>query len=291
VLLVLLVLGVGGYFGYQWYQKEYVARQTNLTDADAMRIVKGVAADVKKYQLDANAPALASLFDEKNLEFFKMKKATRAAVEAEIARNAKPIVRTDQYDIEVRRARMLDDSTIESEWIITYQRMKSDSTLLRGTTSNITKLRLVGGEWLITSQRENWTKRNNVAPPKPIDTVAPPDTPHVIDSPNDSQAPDREAKLSTVRMFLSMVASGDANQAWDLYASAPFRESSDRARFTGDFAGKGFELQDVSADGDVVVAKLAREEADGTEHVYRIYCTVVDEGGTPKVNSVRVNSR
>jgi hypothetical protein len=41
----------------------------------------------------------------------------------------------------------------------------------------------------------------------------------------------------------------------------------------------------------MVVARLARTEADGTEHIYRMYCTVVDEGGSPKVNSVRVNSR
>jgi serine/threonine protein kinase len=291
VLLILLVLGVGGYFGYQWYQKQYLTSGGQLTDSDALRISKGVAADVKKYQLDANAPALATLFTEKDIEFFKMKRATREAVRAEIVRNGSRIVRTDRYDIEVRRARMLDDSTIESEWIILYQRMRDDSTLLRGSTSNITKLRLIDGQWLIASQRENWTKRDNVAPPKRVDTVVAVDTPHVVDIPNDNQGgPDREAKLSTVRMFMSMVTGGDAGQAWDLYATTSLRES-EQTRFNSEFAGKGYELRDVTMDGDAIVARLARNESDGTEHIIRIYSTVVDEGGSPKLNSLRVNSR
>jgi hypothetical protein len=290
ILLLLVVLGVGGYFGYQWYQNQHATVQAHRTDADAMRISKGVAADVKKYQVDANAPALASLFDAKGLEFFKMKNATREAVAADIARGASHIVRTDQYDIDVRRARMLDDSTVETEWIITYQRTKDDGTLLRGSTSNIVKLKLVDDQWLITSERENWTKRNNVAPPKAADTAAS-DTPQVVDIPQNQGVPDKETQVATVRMFMSMVTGGDANEAWDIYASTPLKASDERTRFNSEFAGKGAELQDVSAEGDVIVAKVARNEGDGTQHIYRIYCTVLEEGGSPRVSSVRVNSR
>jgi hypothetical protein len=292
ILLAMVVLGVGGYFGYQWYQQRYLTPPARLTDADAMRISKQVAGDVKRYELDANAPAIASLFDAKNLEFFKLKNSTRAAVGAEIARGMAHVTRTDQYDIDVRRARMLNDSTIESEWVITYQRTKDDGTLLRGSTSNILKLHLIDGQWLITSQRENWTKRNNVAPPKNTDTSAASDTPHVVDIPNENpHVPDAQSKISTVRMFMSMITGGDANQAWDLYTAQALKESDYRTRFNSEFAGKGFDLLDVTADGDAIVAKIERSEADGTKHTYRMYCTVIDEDGSPKVSSVHVNSR
>ncbi|MEP7219196.1 MAG: protein kinase, partial [Bacteroidota bacterium] len=189
ILLALVVLCVGGYFGYQEYLKRSTGPVTHLNDADAMRISRSVAADTKQYQMSGNAGALASLFDEKNVEFFKLKRATRDQIRTDIAKLTSTIASTEQFDINVKRARALDDSTIESEWVIAYQRTKNDGSILRGSTSNLTRLHFTDGQWLITSQRENWTQRNNVPPPpKPkadsiaaIDSVKHPQTPSADD--------------------------------------------------------------------------------------------------------------
>ncbi len=293
VLLVLLVLGVGGYFGYQWYQNQQGATPGTagtLSDADAMRIAETVAAETRKYQIAANAPALAALFAPSGVEFFKLKRATRAAIQKDLTSFLGRIVRTDKFDVDVRRATPLNDSTVEAEWIIEYERMRDDGTLLRGSTSNITRLRQSSGEWLIISQTERWTDRDNVAPQKP-------DTPSVVDTvpleDNSAENPRVPQNAATARetahSFISMILAGDADQAWNLYATQALRESSDRGRFTGDFSGKGFELIDIVPEGDVIVARIARSDG-GIQSIYRIYFRIADEGGA-KISSIRINSR
>lgn len=290
ILLVLLILGVGGYFGYEWYQNQRMALEPGerLTDAAAMQITKQVAAETRKYQLAGNPSALASLYAPSGVEFFNLKRATRSAIQKDLTSFHDRLVRTDKFEIEVRRATAVNDSTIDSEWIIEYERLRNDGTLLRGSTSNLTRLRQIGGEWLITSQKEKWTERDNVAPPKP-------DTPRVVDTivleddPPASTPQNSATARETAYNFISMILGGDADQAWNLYATKSLQESGDRQRFTGDFSGKGFEILDVAPEGDAIVARLARTDA-GIQSIYRIYLRMADEGGQ-KVSSIRINSR
>ncbi len=287
-VLLALLLGVGGYFGWQWYRNTY-GRQP-LTDVEALSVSKSVAGDVKKYTVDGNAPALASLYDSTNVEFFKYRSTNRRVILDDLTKFAARIVRTEQYDIEVKRARALNDSTIETEWVITYQRMRNDSTLLRGTTSNITTLRRVDGQWLIGGQREKWTKRDNVAAPKPtVDSTKAEDSLTVENiKPN---ALDEGTKMSTYRLFVSMLLAGDADQAWNTYATGALRESGDRTRITSELAGNGYELTDVVMEGGSVAAKVVRTDADGTQHVVWLTGTVADDAGTPRVATLRMGTR
>jgi hypothetical protein len=289
VLLLLVVLGVGGYFGYQAYLRSQMPTGPHLTDADALRIAKQVAADSKDYQMTGNAAALATLYAPKDVEFYK-KKWTRDDIKGDISKFIATLVRTDQFDINVKKARAVNDSTIESEWVITYQRLKNDGTLLRGSTSNFMRLRLIDGDWLITTERANWTQRNNVAPPKqqPVDTVAaeaPDSTPSEPRTPPPASNEDRYA---AARGFITGMISGDAQGAWDRYTSSSLRGADERSRFIADFSGRGFTLVDLSSQGDDVVVRLAREEGKGIQNIVRISLRMVDEDG-PKIAGIRVN--
>ncbi|HVZ41939.1 MAG TPA: protein kinase [Candidatus Kapabacteria bacterium] len=290
VLLLLVALSVGGYYGWRWYRSTQMPHVA-LTDADAMRISRNVASDVKKYTIDGNAPALASLYDSTGVDFFKDHNVSRKAVQDDLSKFVSRIVRSDQYDIEIRRARAVNDSTVETEWVITYQRMRNDSTLLRGSTSNILKLvRASDGQWLIGGQREVWTKRDNVTPSRPVADSASADSLHVYDLQRTKPA-DRETQISTFRMFLSMTTSGDASQAWDTYVGGKLHESPDRTRFATEFASQGWELQDVTVEGDAVVAHLTRSELNGPNKTATITGSVADVGGQPKVMGLRTSVR
>lgn len=292
VLLVLLVLAVGGYFGYEWYQRQRTpATESALTDAEAMRISRQIASETRRYQTGGNPAALAALYAPSGVRFFNMKQATRAAIQKDITAFQGRLVRTDKFEIEVRRASAVNDSTIETEWIIEYERLRDDGTLLRGSTSNITRLELIGGEWLITSQTEKWTDRDNVPPP-PADTSAvadtvPEETPQVEDLPD---VPRNTASAQeTVYNFTSLVLAGQADEAWRRYTTQALQESSDRKRFTSDFSGRGFEILEVAPDGDAVMARIARNDG-GIQAIYRIYFRLAEENGA-KISSIRINSR
>jgi len=170
VLLIVVVLGAGGYFGLQWYQQRQAEQNAvpavKLADADAMRIAQGVARDIKRFQFEANAGALASLYAEDSVQFYAKKGMTRRAMQTEISKLTDRLLSTSRFDVEIRSARALNDSTIQSEWIISYERLRNDSTILRGSTSIMLTLRRFGTDWLIVKEAEKWSKKNNVPPPK-----------------------------------------------------------------------------------------------------------------------------
>lgn len=170
IVLAAIVLGVGGYFGMQWYQQQQglPGGEVGLSATGAFELSRKIALDYQMFSRSNNSSALASLYAERDVEYFRMKRATRAAIERDMSDFYERITETPVFELEVKNAQAANDSTITTEWWITYERLREDKTLLRGQTSNLLTIQRRGGEWLIVRQTQKWIKRDDVAPP--IDT-------------------------------------------------------------------------------------------------------------------------
>jgi serine/threonine protein kinase len=285
IVLVLMLLSVGGYFGYQWYQKSQLMQTGQLNNDAALAVSQQIARDYAGYSRDHNPWALATMYAERDVEYLRLKKATRKAILDDAEKFYAKLTRTDQFDVEVKRARALNDSTIDTEWIITYQRMSEDGTLLRGTTSNQMQLERIDDTWLITHQRQNWIKRNNVAPP--------PDTPMVVDVPADTAAeqpqPSTQSQREIVGNFVAMIDGGHADVAWDRFVSSKLRTSEDRGRFLELFADQSIKLLSVEADGDRTIATVEQKKTDGSTAQYRMVFAFIDQNG-PKIDALDITT-
>ncbi len=297
VLLALVVLSVGGYFGWPLL-KDYMARQREgaggkLNDSLASVIVKRVSGDFKRFQVDGNPEAVGSLYAETDVEYFN-KKYKRKSITDALVKFQKSIVRTEQFDIEIRNPRAAGDSTITSEWIVTYQRMRDDSTMLRGSTSNLVTLELIGGDWLITSQTEKWSKRDNVKVPKPVDTVAAVDTaqppePVVVDIDPPKPVND-DTRRKTVETLLAKVENGSGASALASLVD-PSTPAAEREKFLNALSNGTWKLIGTSVDGEHVTASMDLVTAPSAPPIrYRLVFTVVNDNG-PKVKSVTVKQQ
>lgn len=170
IVLAAIVLGVGGYFGMQWYQQQQglPGGEVGLSATGAFELSRKIALDYQMFSRSNNSSALASLYAERDVEYFRMKRATRTAIERDMSDFYERITETPVFELEVKNAQAANDSTITTEWWITYERLREDKTLLRGQTSNLLTIQRRGGEWLIVRQTQKWIKRDDVAPP--IDT-------------------------------------------------------------------------------------------------------------------------
>lgn len=173
ITLILLAIGVGGYYGYQEYLKSRAdAPKVTLTNAAALQIAQRMAEDVKDY--GETAPqAFASLFAERDVEYVGSVNQTRKDIETKRRKFLATISRTDTMELSVKDARAVNDSTIESEMIMRYVRTKPDGSILRGRASNFVTLRNYNGRWLIQRYRRNWDNPEKVVVAKP-DTSAHP---------------------------------------------------------------------------------------------------------------------
>lgn len=178
IVLLTILIAAGGYYGYRWYRTTMEA-SAPLTDLRATEIVGHIAEDYREFAIRQIPSALASLYGESGVEYFRLKKATRQAIEEDGQKFYDRIVQTDTFTVDVKSVRVLNDSTIQSEWWISYDRLKDDGTRLRGMTSNLLTFRSFGGEWQISRQVQKWINRQNVPPPV-VDTlpVAPDTLPH-----------------------------------------------------------------------------------------------------------------
>jgi hypothetical protein len=180
IALVLLLLAVGGYFGYQYYDRNIRLQAGGQLDQSEVRQVSEmIAEDYRLHSMDHNPGGLASLFAASGNSYFG-KSFSRRDIERDAAKFYDQIEITSVYNVVVDTARAVDDSTITTDWLITYERTKKDGSILRGQTMDRLRLELIDGEWLITRQATRWAKRKNEPAPDPVDE------PEVIDLPNDT---------------------------------------------------------------------------------------------------------
>lgn len=294
IVLIVVVVAVGGYFAWPSIQRalndDTPVPGTKLNDSLAALISRKVASDVQRFTLDGNPPALASLYADSGVRFFNLKNTNRKGIAADLAAFQKRIVTTDRFEIEIRRARAVSDSIVETEWIISYQRLRDDSLILKGTTSNILKIEIIDGEWLITSQVEKWTKRENqrLQPETPPDTTAPADSatePMVVDIDQPKILTD-EIKRRVVETTMKGLESGSGGTAIAA-ALAPATSGALREDLLNDLSSGQWRLIGTSNDADRVVAVADVTTAAGDTKRYRFSFTIVDDGG-PRIKSVEV---
>ncbi|MCC7437224.1 MAG: serine/threonine protein kinase [Armatimonadetes bacterium] len=193
IILAAIVLGVGGYFGMQWYQQQQGLpgdAGVGLSATGAFELSRKIALDYQMFSRSNNSSALASLYAERDVEYFRLKRTTRTAIERDMDDFYQRITETPVFELDVKNAQATNDSTITTEWWITYERLREDKTILRGQTSNLLTIQRRGGEWLIVRQSQKWIKRDDVAPPidtpvvKDIIPPPPPDTASVQPPPS-----------------------------------------------------------------------------------------------------------
>lgn len=297
ILLVAVFVAVGSYLAWPALQRLAGGGTpppgSRLNDTLAMVISKEVASEVQRFTIDGNPAALATLYGDKGVRFFNMKSATRKGIAADLVTFQKRIVTTTRFDIEVRRAHAVTDSLVETEWIISYERIRNDSTILRGTTSNLLKLQLIDDEWLIVSQTEKWTKRENVKMPvtASIDSSARSDTtpePMVTDIEPNNTVTD-EVKRGVVESTMKGLERGHgATQiASALSATTP---PSVRETLVNDLSAGTWRLVSTGPDGDRWAAVADVVAIGGSTRRYRLIFTIVDDGG-PRITAVEARER
>lgn len=294
VVLIVVLIGIGGFFAWpsikQMLNDDTPVPGTKLNDSLAALISRKVASDVQRFTLDGNAPALASLYADSGVRFFNLKNTNRKGIAADLASFQKRIVTTDRFEIEIRRARAVSDSIVETEWIISYQRLRDDSLILKGTTSNILKIEIIDGEWLITSQMEKWTKRENekLRPTPATDSSVHADTttePMVVDI-DQPKALTEEIKRKVVEATIRGLENGSGGTAISS-ALSPSTSGALREDLLNELSSGQWKLIGTSTDADRVLAIAEVTTSAGETKRYRFSFTIVDDGG-PRIKSVEV---
>ncbi|MBC8145688.1 MAG: serine/threonine protein kinase, partial [bacterium] len=182
ITLSLLAIAAIGYGGYQLYQDKYGTQSSGTLDAPtATAIVSEIASDYRTYSLDHNASALASLFAPNGNTYFSMRNVRRSSIEKDAQKFFASISATTIYDVAVDSVWAPNDSTINSNWLFTYERVKEDGAILRGQTLDRVRISRIDGEWFITRQTAVWVKRKN-EPAPPLEEPEVIDIPEPIDS-------------------------------------------------------------------------------------------------------------
>ncbi|MGE3800178.1 MAG: serine/threonine protein kinase [Candidatus Kapaibacterium sp.] len=260
VTLVLLVLSVGGYFGYQWYEQNQQNAQP-LTKERAIEVSKELAADYKRFSYDGNVPALTTLYATEGVSFFRLRNVGREAIDGDYQKFFEKIVRTDRLEVEVNKVDVADDSTFTTQWIITYERLKDDGTILKGEAIHDLTIRRYDDDWLIIREKQRAIRRNDVKPP-PVDTTKV-DTAATEENPDEPveetpALPSSSDMRSAVEGMLVLINSEKSGQAWSQYASEELKGKS--GGFPAALAEGSVSLRKFSVNGATATVTLAKSD-------------------------------
>lgn len=260
ISVILLVLAAGGYFGTMWYQQiqqEEMAKP--LTKERAMEAAQDIARDYKRFSFDGNISALATLYATEGVEYFRMRSVGREEIRADAEKFFARIERTDRFDVEVNRVSVVNDSTFTTRWIIGYERLKDDGSVLRGEAVHEFTIKRFGNEWLIVREKQKSIRRNDQAPPPPdtlaVDTtIAQPEEPVEVVP----VYPDEAEMRNAVKSVVLLANNGQAGQAWAQYASSTLK--SKMGGFPDVISEGSLSLRTVSVDGPTATAIVAKSQ-------------------------------
>lgn len=173
IVIALFVLSLGAYAAYRYYEDRNATAvvEPGLNEELARPIVQDVLNDYVEYARDQNPGALALLYAEKDVRYYKWAKATRKMIESDSRKFYERIASTNAYDATIDRIDVVNDSTIDTRWEVAYDRLLEDGKPLRGKTGIQVRLRFIDGEWLITRETTLWTKADKVEEIQPVDTL------------------------------------------------------------------------------------------------------------------------
>lgn len=257
IALVLLVLAGGGYFGVQWYQnRQREERMKPLTEERAMEISQNIARDYKRFSFDGNVPALVTLYGTEKVDYFRLLNVDRNAIRDDAEKFFARIERTERLDVEVNRVSVTNDSTFTTRWIITYERLKDDGTILRGEAVHDLTIRRFDDDWLIVVERQRSIRRNDQAAPPPTDTAAVDTVAVEPDAPPSEQktVPSEGEIKSAVQSIILLANNGQAAQAWNQYASPELKAKM--GGLPGAIPEGSLSLRSVAVNGETAVATV-----------------------------------
>lgn len=288
ITIVILLLAAGGYFGYQWYQNQRQERMKPLTQEMAMEISQELARDYKRFSFDGNVPALVTLYAMEDVDYFRLLNVGRDEIREDAEKFFARIERTERLDVEVSRVAVTNDSTFTTRWVITYERVKDDGTILRGEAVHDLTVSRFDDDWLIVKERQRSIRRNDQAAPPPVDTAAvdtgaaEPETPPQNEQPS---APSESEMRSAVQSIILLANNGQAAQAWNQYASSELKGKM--GGFPGTIPEGSISLRSVSVDGSNAVATVVRSSGFAQKEM-TIRFTFAAEDGL-KMTSVSVS--
>ena len=257
--LVLLLLAAGGYFGYTWYDQYQGEKQKEpLTKERAFEISRELAGDYKRFAYDGNVPALTTLYATEGVSYFRFRNVGRELIGKDYANYFARIERTDRLEVTVNRVDVKDDSTLTTQWVLAYERLKDDGTILRGEAVHDLTIRRFGGDWLILREKQQAIRRDNQAPPPPDTTVV--DTTEVEEEPvveeDEPKLPSNREIRDAIDAILVLINNEKSDQAWRQYASDELKEISNG--FPAELAEGSLSIRNVTVSRGEATAILVK---------------------------------
>ena len=252
-----------------------------LTDAEALGIARGVASDFERYSFDGNVNGLTSLYAERDVDFYRLKKTGQREIADDYNRFFAQIVETRRLDVEVRSATPLTDTSLLSRWRVHYEREKEDGTILRGLSVVDVTIAWVGDRWAIIAEKQIEIVRNDEKPLPPpdlsdLDSAILPDIDldQELSDAVDAEIPEPKVTAaemkSAVGSIVGMINNGEANAAWSRYASNELKGRV--GGFPAQLSVGTLTVQAVTTEGETAIATLSQENESVVEE-YRLRLT------------------
>ncbi len=275
IALFLLLAAAGGYAAWQITDGfGNNAPSGTLTDAEALGIAQGLAAEFERHSFEGDVANLTALYAERGVDFYRLKGVGQREIGDDYRNFFERIVSTSRLEVEVQSATPINDTSLVSRWAVTYEREKDDGMILRGLSIVDVTIAWVGERWAIVAEKQIEIVRNDEKPIPPPDlsdldsmTLPTADLDEeladaVEDLPIAQPASSSEMK-SAVSSIVGMINNGEGSAAWSRYASSELRQGA--GGFPAQLSAGTLTLKGVLTEGETAIATLSQEGESSTD--------------------------